>query len=94
MVTQRNLAEVYHALNTFNISTTDNSVPTLVLRGDRDFVMTEQMSREIMEDLGENAQFQCLANCGHSPLIDDLPQLISKIENFLEIGGCKYALNE
>lgn len=106
MLTQRNLAEVYHALNTFNISATDHEItkgtnevlqittPTLVLRGDRDFVITEQMSREIMEDLGENAKFQSLANCGHSPLIDDLPQLISKIENFLEIGGSKYALKQ
>ena len=67
---------------------------TPVLRGDRDFVMTEQMSREIMEDLGGNAEFQCLVNCGHAPLIDDLPQLISKIENFLEIGGSKYALKQ
>lgn len=99
MFTQRNLAEVYHALNTFNISAVDNeivkgtneaqriNIPILVLRGDRDFVITEQMKNETMEDLGENAQFQCLGNCGHSPLIDDLPQLISKIESFLEIGG-------
>ena len=45
MLTQRNLAEVYHALNTFNISAVDNEVakgsqdalllhiPILVLRG-------------------------------------------------------------
>ena len=45
MLTQRNLAEVYHALNTFNISAVDNDVvkgsreamllhiPILVLRG-------------------------------------------------------------
>lgn len=106
MLTQKNLAEVYHALNTFNISAVDNevakgtnevqkiSIPTLVLRGDRDYVITEQMKNETIEDLGENAEFQSLENCGHSPLIDDLPQLISKIERFLEIGGSKYALKQ
>lgn len=106
MLTQRNLAEVYHALNTFNMSAVDNeiakgtnevkniTIPTLVLRGDRDLVITEQMSRETMADLGENAQFQWLENCGHSPLMDDLPQLISKIENFLEIGGSNDAFSE
>ncbi|MFJ7737474.1 alpha/beta fold hydrolase [Lysinibacillus sp. NPDC097287] len=106
MFTQRNLAEVYHALNTFNISSIDNEVakgtkgaqyiniPTLVLRGERDYVITEQMNSETLEDLGENVQFQSLENCGHSPLIDDLPQLISKIESFLEIGGKNYAFKQ
>ncbi|KOS68507.1 3-oxoadipate enol-lactonase [Lysinibacillus contaminans] len=100
MLTQRNLAEVYHALNTFNISAIGTNevqqitIPTLVLRGDRDYVITEQMTNETIEDLGENVQFQSLENCGHSPLIDDLPQLISKIESFLEIGGENYAFKQ
>ncbi|QDQ02900.1 alpha/beta hydrolase [Lysinibacillus fusiformis] len=106
MLSQRNLAEVYHALNIFNISAMDNEVakgtheaqhihiPTLVLRGDRDYVITEQMNDEIMQDLGLCAEFDCLENCGHSPLIDDLSQLTSKIETFLEIGGKNYALKQ
>ncbi|MGN4125187.1 alpha/beta fold hydrolase [Lysinibacillus sphaericus] len=106
MLSQRNLAEVYHALNMFNISAFDHEVakgtheaqqidiPTLVLRGDRDYVITEQMNDEIMQDLGQCAEFICLENCGHSPLIDDLPQLTSKIETFLEIGGKNYALKQ
>lgn len=106
MLTQRNLADVYHALNTFNMSAVDNEVaiatrevqqiniPTLVLRGDRDYVITEQMNDETMQDLGKFARFECLENCGHSPLIDDLPQLISKIERFLEVGGKNYALKK
>lgn len=106
MITQRNLAEVYHALNIFNISAIDNEVakgtyeaqhiniPTLVLRGDRDYVITEEMKNEIMQDLGKFAEFVSLENCGHSPLIDDLPQLTSKIETFLGNGGKNYAFKQ
>ncbi|GGA27915.1 intracellular short-chain-length polyhydroxyalkanoate depolymerase [Psychrobacillus lasiicapitis] len=95
MLTQRNLADVYHALNTFNISSVDNqaakgtnqakdiTIPVLILRGDRDFVVTEEMTQEIVTDLGENATYIPLTNCGHSPLIDDLEQLTNRIENFI-----------
>lgn len=95
MLTQRNLAEVYHALNTFNMSGQFNGVtegtnqvrnitiPVLILRGDRDYVVTAEMTNEIIADLGENARFVELKNCGHSPLIDDLEQLVGEIEVFL-----------
>lgn len=98
MRTQRNLADVYHSLNTFNISDKHNGVcegmnqakditiPTLVLRGDRDLVITKQMAEETMEDLGPNATFVELKDCGHSPLIDDLEQLATHIESFLGVG--------
>ena len=65
-----------------------------MLRGDRDYVITEGMNDEIMLDLSANAQFVSLKDCGHSPLIDDLPQLTSEIEAFLEIGGKKYAFKQ
>jgi len=96
MLTQRNLAEVYHSLNTFNISNKHNGLiegnglagniklPVLVLRGDRDFVITERMAQEIVEDIGNNARFVELKDCGHSPLIDDLDQLLGVISEFLE----------
>lgn len=95
MLTQRNLAEVYHALNTFNISSVHNgltdgtnqakdiTIPTLVLRGDRDYVVLENMATEIMEDLGEHARFVELKDCGHSPLVDDLEQLLKEMTDFL-----------
>lgn len=95
MLTQRNLADVYHSLNTFNISNVHNglsqgtnqakdiTVPVLILRGDRDYVVSEEMTHEIVEDLGENATYILLTNSGHSPLIDDLPQLTQRIEEFL-----------
>ena len=95
MLTQRNLADVYHSLNTFNISNYPNevavgtnqakdiTVPVLILRGDRDYIVTEEMTQEIVSDLGENAMYIPLTNCGHSPLVDDLEQLASKIVKFL-----------
>ncbi|WP_144509817.1 alpha/beta fold hydrolase [Bacillus sp. FJAT-22090] len=92
MLTQRNLADVYHALNTFNISSQPNgtnqakdiTMPVLILRGDRDYVVTEEMTQEIVADLGDNAVYIPLVNCGHSPLIDDLEQLTNQIESFLK----------
>lgn len=96
MLTQRNLADVYHALNTFNISPTYNGVnegtnqakditiPVLILRGTRDYVVTEQMTDEIRQDLGDNATFIPLEDMGHSPLVDNIMKLTHVIETFLE----------
>ena len=96
MLTQRNLADVYHVLNTFNISHHDNEaakgtgeiekiqIPVLVLYGDRDYVVPKNMTEEIIEDFGKKAKVVKLSNCGHSPLIDDLDQLKKAIEQFLK----------
>lgn len=95
MFTQRNLAEVYQALNIFNISVHDNGVnkgtgavrriqaPVLVLWGKNDLVVTETMTKEIVEDLGDRAKLVYLKGCGHSPLVDDLEQLIQETNQFL-----------
>ncbi|WP_453990549.1 intracellular short-chain-length polyhydroxyalkanoate depolymerase [Bacillus nitroreducens] len=96
MMTQRNLADVYYALNTFNIShhhngltegngkVDDIKIPVLVLRGDRDFVVLENMAQEIIEDIGENATFVELKDCGHSPLIDNLELLVNEMHKFMK----------
>lgn len=96
MMTQRNLAEVYQALNIFNMShhhnglvegngmVDDLNVPVLVMRGDRDQVITARMNEELLEDLGDRATYVSLPNCGHSPLIDDLGLLVATMEQFLE----------
>lgn len=95
MLTQRNLMDVYHALNVFNISHTNHEAgrgtgaidriqaPTLVLWGEHDQVIPEPMMRELIEDLGSRAKLCILENCGHSPLVDDLPQLLKRMEEFL-----------
>lgn len=96
ILTQKNLAEVYHSLNLFNISQVHNGItegtkqveniriPVLVLRGNRDLVVTERMTEEILEDFEGRAKYIELTNCGHSPLVDDLPQLQQHIEAFLK----------
>ncbi|WP_270179727.1 intracellular short-chain-length polyhydroxyalkanoate depolymerase [Alkalihalobacillus sp. CinArs1] len=96
MMTQRNLADVYHALNTFNISSVTNGltegtnqaklirIPVLVLRGERDLVISKEMTEEIVEDLGTNTTFKELSASGHSPFIDDCDQLTTIITDFLE----------
>ncbi|MEK4630189.1 MAG: alpha/beta hydrolase [Solibacillus sp.] len=95
MLTQRNLADVYHALNSFNISAVDNEVavgtnqvkdiqiPVLVLYGNRDFVVVEAMTNEIIEDFEGRAHIRKLANCGHSPLVDCLDEAKDAIEEFI-----------
>ncbi|WP_066295243.1 intracellular short-chain-length polyhydroxyalkanoate depolymerase [Bacillus sp. FJAT-29937] len=96
ILTQRNYAEILHALNTFNISQTCNglvegtgeaekiNIPTLVLLGDRDLVITRKMNEEILDDIGANAKLLELKDCGHSPLIDDLEQLLHLMSEFLD----------
>lgn len=96
MLTQRNLAEVYHSLNIFNISNKNNGltegsniakeidIPVLILRGDRDLVVSKQMTEEIIDDLNPNAKFVELKDCGHSPLVDNLGKLLKVIEEFLD----------
>src|SRR6056297_1824486 len=96
MFTQRNLVEVYHALNHFNISDKHNGlkegtgeasqieVPTLVLYGENDNIIPDNMPKEIVDDIGDNAKLEILSNCGHSPLVDDLEQLMKKVNKFLQ----------
>ncbi|MGF2614749.1 alpha/beta hydrolase [Rossellomorea vietnamensis] len=96
MCTQRNLADVYQALNIFNISRHDNGltkgngevdtidIPVLALRGDRDLVVTERMTKELVEDFEGRVKFIEMKDCGHSPLIDDLDGLLRHMEQFLE----------
>ena len=42
------------------------------------------MAKEIIEDLGDVARFVELKDCGHSPLVDDLDQLLQVITEFLD----------
>lgn len=95
MLTQRNLVDVDYALATFNISEAYNGIkqgdgraenikcPTLILWGENDLVVPEKMALDILNDIGEKAKLVYLKNCGHSPIIDDLDQLIKVIKNFL-----------
>ncbi|MFD2046709.1 alpha/beta fold hydrolase [Ornithinibacillus salinisoli] len=94
MTTQRNLAECYQALNIFNISNQHNGltagedkvklidIPVCIAWGEHDIVVTKQMTEELREDFGDKADYKELIGCGHSPIIDDLEQLLKVMENF------------
>ncbi|WP_223154919.1 intracellular short-chain-length polyhydroxyalkanoate depolymerase [Alkalibacillus aidingensis] len=95
ILTQRNIAECYHALNQFNISHVHNGlvegtgevdqiqVPVLVMHGNLDYVVLDHMKNEILEDLKGEVEYVELTGCGHSPMIDNLELLTSTIEEFL-----------
>lgn len=95
IMTQRNLVDVYHALNIFNISDHHNglvqgtgevhkiTMPVLLIQGKNDLLVTEKMANEILEDIGENARMVLLEQCGHSPQVEQLDRLVEEVENFL-----------
>lgn len=94
MTTQRNLAECYQALNLFNISDVHNGlvagtnqvkdidIPVMIAWGETDMVVTKDMTDELIADFGDKAVHRELKKCGHSPLIDDLDQLLDAMETF------------
>ncbi|MFD1739158.1 alpha/beta fold hydrolase [Bacillus salitolerans] len=97
MCTQQNYADVLYALNRFNISKHHNGViegnhlvnnlnlPILALFGDRELVITKQMQEELLSDLPKQyVTYVELKDCGHSPLVDDINQLVEAITVFLE----------
>ena len=96
MTTQRNLAECYQALNTFNISAVHNglvegknqvkdiNIPVMIAWGENDMVVTKDMTDELIADFGDKALHKELKNCGHSPQIDDLDQLLETMESFFQ----------
>lgn len=98
MCTQRNYVDVEYAIAHFDGSDGESDVtegtgaakrieaPTLVLRGERDLVITDEMARNTVADIGENAEFRELPGCGHSPLIDDPDLLASELGDFLDGG--------
>jgi len=59
------------------------TIPVLVLRGNEDLVITNEMTKEILEDFRNRARYVELTGCGHSPLIDNLKLLTAEIEKFL-----------
>ncbi|WP_235872260.1 intracellular short-chain-length polyhydroxyalkanoate depolymerase [Siminovitchia acidinfaciens] len=95
MTAQRNLAECYHALNTFNISSFHNglvagedklkhiNIPVLIAWGENDLVVTKEMTNELIEDFGDQAESIKLTGCGHAPMVDSPHQLIAIMESFL-----------
>lgn len=96
MLTQRNLADVYSALNTFNISSTSNEaaqgtgqiqhidLPVLIISGDRDMIVTQTMTEQLISDFQGHAKHVQLKDTGHSPLVDNLEELVVTIDDFVK----------
>lgn len=96
MLTQRNLVDVDYALTRFNISQevqgptgpgsgiiANLTMPVLVLSGKRDFVISREMTEQLLTDVGKITTLQHIElNSGHSPLLDDLENLVTAITTF------------
>ncbi|MEH7039965.1 intracellular short-chain-length polyhydroxyalkanoate depolymerase [Bacillus pseudomycoides] len=95
MLTQRNFVDVNYALITFNISDERNGVvpgngyihrlqvPTLVVQGDRDYVIPQVVGEELAKHLPD-AELVILEDCGHSPFVDCLDEFTQHVTNWLE----------
>ncbi|WP_186322231.1 alpha/beta fold hydrolase [Bacillus mycoides] len=94
MLTQRNFVDVNYSLITFNISDEHNGVvpgnghihrlkmPTLVVQGDRDYVVPQVVGEELAKHL-PNAELIILEDCGHSPFIDCLDVFTKQVTDWL-----------
>ncbi|KAF0197026.1 MAG: alpha/beta hydrolase [Bacillota bacterium] len=95
MLKQRNLVDVDYALITFNMTDEHNGVvggsnrlnlvqgPVLVIQGELDYVVPASFGHDTANRLGNRAQLALMPNCGHSPLTDDLAELLALFINFL-----------
>lgn len=95
MLLQRNLVDVYHALNIFNMTDEPNecspgtgalsrvSCPVLCVQGTDDLVITRQMLEELVYDLGDRVKLVEGQGFGHAPQIDDAKWLADEIARFV-----------
>lgn len=96
MAKQRNLLDIDYALMTFNISHENNGVvdgtgevdnikcPVLILQGERDVLVTEEMARYNKTAMGDKAELVIIKNSGHVPLVDNLEVLTESMLKFID----------
>lgn len=94
MLTQRNLVDVDYALVHFNMTNESNGVasgtdtaknisaPVLILQGDRDYVVPMYMAQDTNNHV-KTSTIRILKDCGHSPLVDCLNELVSEVKDFI-----------
>lgn len=94
---QQNIIDVADAANRFNISSDSNGIiegtgdlkkitaPVLVLWGKHDLMVSETMTLELVNDMKENDMnfIYKVLNTGHSPLVDDINNVVEEINQFL-----------
>lgn len=87
---QKNLMDVYYGLTKFNISNYYNglamgteevariNVPTIIVQGEDDLLVSVDEAKELKECIGDNAKLVVVKDCGHSPMVD-APELLVKV---------------
>ena len=88
---QKNLIDVYHGLNRFNISDYYNGLSmgseevrlisqnAVIIHGDSDLLVSVDEALELKNAIGDNAKLHILENCGHSPMVDAPKKLVEII---------------
>ncbi len=83
------------AMHNFNISRENNGVvdgngladkitmPVLVIRGESDVIINQEMADETVKAIGDNAQLKIVAGAAHAPFIDKPEEFLSIFEEFV-----------
>ncbi len=91
---QKNLIDILYGLNRFNISDYYNGlsmgtgevknikVPTTLIQGEDDLLVSVDEAKELKEAIGENAKLILVKECGHSPMVDALEVLVKVIAEY------------
>lgn len=97
-IQQRNIMDVAHAANVFNITDIDNDAAagtgeinhiqaeTFLLWGNKDVLTTREMTTTLLEDLkraGVNVIFREL-DAGHAFVIEEVDEVIRELESFFQ----------
>lgn len=92
---QRNLVDVDYALVHFNMTNEHNGVAegsgrleqlqadVLIIQGEQDLIVPKAFGLEMKQYLGDRGELKLLENCGHSPITDDLQEVIYHIDEFM-----------
>ena len=87
---QRNLIDIYHGLNQFNISDYYSGLsmggeevklitqPTTIIQGEDDLLVSVKTAKELKAAIGSNANLVLIKNCGHSPMVD-APEILLNV---------------
>ncbi len=88
---QRNMPEVYYCVAKYNLTDSFNGVsmgteeiykikvPTILVHGEDDLLVSVDAARFTQECIGENAELVVWDECGHSPFVDRLDDLVTLI---------------
>ncbi|SDZ18512.1 Pimeloyl-ACP methyl ester carboxylesterase [Proteiniborus ethanoligenes] len=91
---QQNIVDIYYSLGSFNITDDFNGismgtgeiknikVPTAVIQGEEDKLVTLQMAQSIEDGIGKNAKMILLKDSGHTPFFDKLDEVVKIITEF------------